>query len=95
MAICQACISGISVFTLKHPPAANSKNFSTYESSTFDESTLVAGSDSSDIEIDETVREATKKKRRRKKGQPQKQPWKKCWFFKWNSLIIKKNRIKI
>ena len=52
MAACQVCISGISVFTLEHPIAASSKNFSTDESSTFDESTRAAGIDSSDTEID-------------------------------------------
>ena len=45
MAACQVFISGISVFTLEHPAAANPKNFSTDESSTFDESTLAAGND--------------------------------------------------
>ena len=58
MADCQVCISGISVFTLEHPTAANSKNFSTDELSTFDDSTLAAGIDSPDTEIDEIVREA-------------------------------------
>ena len=67
MAACQVCISGISVFVLEHPNAANSKNFITNESSTFDESTSVAGIDSSDTEIDEMVREATKKKAQKKK----------------------------
>ena len=67
MAACQVCISGISVFVLEHPTAANSKNFSTDESSTFDESASAAGIDSSDIEIDEMVREATKKKVQKKK----------------------------
>ena len=67
MAACQVCISGITVFTLQHPTAANSKNFSTDESSTFDESASAAGIDSSDIEIDEMVREATKKKVQKKK----------------------------
>ena len=67
MAACQVCISGISVFVLEHPTAANSKNFSTDESSTFDESASAAGIDSSDIEIDEMVREATKKKAQKKK----------------------------
>ena len=67
MAACQVCISDISVFTLEHPAAANSKNFSTDESSTFDESTSAAGIDSSDTEIDEMVREATKKKTQKKK----------------------------
>ena len=52
MAACQVCISGISVFTLEHPIAASSKNFSTDESSTFDESTWAAGINSSDTEID-------------------------------------------
>ena len=67
MAACQACISGISVFTLEHPTAADSKNFSTDESSTFDESTSAAGINSSDADIDEMVREATKKKAQKKK----------------------------
>ena len=67
MAACQVCISGITVFILEHPTAANSKNFSTDESSTFDESASAAGIDSSDIEIDEMVREATKKKVQKKK----------------------------
>ena len=67
MAACQVCISGISVFTLEHPTAANSKNFSTDESSTFDESTSAAGIDSSDTEIHEMVREDTKKKAHKKK----------------------------
>ena len=67
MAACQVCISGISVFTLEHPTAANAKNFSTDESSIFDESTSAAGIDSSDTEIDEMVREPTKKKAQKKK----------------------------
>ena len=67
MAACQVCISGITVFTLQHPTAANSKNFSTDESSTFDESASAAGIDSSDIEIDEMIREATKKKAQKKR----------------------------
>ena len=66
MAACQVFISGISVFTLEHPTAANSKNFSTDESITFDESTSAAGIDSSDTEIDEMVREPTKKKAQKK-----------------------------
>ena len=94
MAACQVCISGISVFTLEHPTAANSKNFSTNESSIFDESTSAGGIDSSDTEIDEMVREATEKNTQKKKRSSQKQPRKKCWLFKWNSLIIKRNRIK-
>ena len=67
MAACQVCISGISVFVLEHPTAANSKNFSTDEWTTFDESASAVGIDSSDIEIDEMVREATKKKVQKKK----------------------------
>ena len=67
MAACQVCISGITVFILEHPTAANSKNFSTDESSTFDQSTSAAGIDSSDTEIDEMVMEATKKKAPKKK----------------------------
>ena len=67
MAACQFWISGISVFTLEHPTAANSKNFSTDESITFDESTSAAGIDSSDTEIDEMVREAIKKTAQQKK----------------------------
>ena len=67
MAACQVCISGISVFALEHPTAANSKNFSTDESSTFDESTSAVGIDSSDTEIDKMVREATKKKALKRK----------------------------
>ena len=67
MAACQVCISVISVFTLEHPTAANSKNFSTDESSTLNESTLAAGIDSSDTEIDEMIREAIKKKAHKKK----------------------------
>ena len=67
MAACQVCISGISVFTLEHPSAANSKNFSTDESSTFDESTSAAGINSSDTEVHEMVREDTKKKAHKKK----------------------------
>ena len=63
----QVCISGIPVFTFEHPTAANSKNFSTDESSTFDESTSAAGIDSPDTEIDEMVREATEKKAQKKK----------------------------
>ena len=63
MAACQFCISVISLFTLEHSTAANSKNFSTGELSTFDKST---SADSSDNEIDEMVREATKKKAQRK-----------------------------
>ena len=66
MAVCQVCISGISVFTLEYPTAVNSKNFSTDESSTFGESTSAAGIDSSDNEIHEMVREATKKKAQKK-----------------------------
>ena len=31
MAACQVCISGISIFVLEHPTAANSKNFNTDE----------------------------------------------------------------
>ena len=67
MADCQVCISGISVFTLEHPTAADSKNFSTDELSTFDDSTLAAGIDSPDTEIDEIVREAIQKKSQKKK----------------------------
>ena len=67
MKACKVCISGISRFTLDRPTAVNSKNFSTDESSTFDESTSAAGIVSSDTEIDEMVREATKKKEQRKK----------------------------
>ena len=67
MADCQVCISGISVFTLEHPTAANAKNFSTDELSTFDDSTLAAGIDSPDTEIDEIVREAIQKKSQKKK----------------------------
>ena len=67
MAACQVCISGISGFTLEHPSAANSKNFSTDESSTFDESTSAAGINSSDTEVHEMVREDTKKKAHKKK----------------------------
>ena len=67
MAACQVCISGISVFTLEHPTAANSKNFSTDELSTFDESTSTAGINSSDTEINEMVRKAAKKKAQKKK----------------------------
>ena len=67
MAACQVFISGISVFTLEHPTAANSKNFSTDESGTFGESTSAAGIDSLDTEIDKMVREATKKKAQKKK----------------------------
>ena len=67
MAACQVCISGISVFALEHPTAANSKNFSTDESSTFEVLNSAAGIDSSDAEIDEMVREATKKKAQKKK----------------------------
>ena len=63
MAACQVCISGISVFVLEHPTAANSKNFM----STFDESTSAVGIDSSDTEIDEVIREATKKKAQKRK----------------------------
>ena len=94
MADCQVCISGISVFTLEHPTAANSKNFSTDESSTFDESTSAAGIDPSDTEIDEIVTEGAKEKAQKKKRSTKKQPRKKCCVFKWNSLIIKRNRIK-
>ena len=57
----------ISVFTLEHNTAANPKNFSTDKSSTFDESISAAGIDSSDTEIDEMVREATKKTAQQKK----------------------------
>ena len=67
MANCQVCISGISVFTLEHPTTANSKNFSTDELSTFDESTSAAGINSSDTEVDEMVLESTKKKAQKKK----------------------------
>ena len=67
MADCQICISGISVFTLEHPTAANSKNSSTDESITFEESTSSPGINSSDTDIDEMVREATKKKAQKKK----------------------------
>ena len=94
MAACQVCISAISVFALDHAAAANCKNFSTDESITFDESTSAAGIDSSDTEIDEMVSEATEKKAQKKRGQPQKQPRKKSWLFKWNSLFIKRNKIK-
>ena len=67
MAAWQIYISGISVFTLEHLTAVNSKNFSTDESSTFDKSTSAAGIDSSVTEIDEMVREATKKKAQKEK----------------------------
>ena len=67
MAACQVCISGISVFTLEHPSAANSKNFSTDESSTFDESSSAVGIDSSDTEINEMVKEGTKEKAQKKR----------------------------
>ena len=67
MAACKVCISGISVFTSEYPSSANSKNFSTDEASTFDESTSAAGIDSSDTEIHEMVREDTKKKAHKKK----------------------------
>ena len=67
MAAWEVCISGISVFTLEHLTAANSKNFSTDESSTFDKSILAVGNNSSDTEIDEMAREATKKKAQEKK----------------------------
>ena len=67
MAACQICISGVSVFTLEHRTAVNSKKFSTDESSTFDKSTSAAGIDSAVTEIDEMVREATKKKAQKKK----------------------------
>ena len=67
MAACQVFISGISVFTLEHPTAANSKNFNTAELGTFGEPTSAAGIDSSDTEIDKMVREAAKKKAQKKK----------------------------
>ena len=67
MAACRVCISGISVFTLERPTAANSENSSTDELSTFNESASTAGINSSDTEIDEMVREATKKKAQKKK----------------------------
>ena len=50
------------LFLLEHPSAANSKNFSTDESSTFDESSSAVGIDSSDTEINEMVKEGTKEK---------------------------------
>ena len=68
MATSQVCISGISVFTLELPTAANSKNFSNDESSTFDKSTLAAGIDSSEIEIDEMVTEVSKKVQKKKRS---------------------------
>ena len=67
MAACQVCISGISVFTLEHPTAANSNNFSADESSTFDKSTSAAGIDISDTGINGMAREATRKKAQKKK----------------------------
>ena len=73
MAACQVYFSDISVFTLKHPAAANSKNFSTDESSTFDE-------------IEELVREVTKEKTQKKKRPTTEQPQKKYWLFKWNRI---------
>ena len=88
MAACQVYFSDISVFTLKHPAAANSKNFSTDESSTFDESTSTTGIDLSDTEIEELVREVTKKKTQKKKRPTTKQPQKKYWLFKWNRIKI-------
>ena len=72
MAACQVCISGISVFTLEHPTAANSNNFSADESSTFDKSTSAAGIDISDTGIDGMPEKLLGKKRRRKRGRPQK-----------------------
>ena len=73
MAACQVYFSDIPVFTLKHPAAANSKNFSTDESSTFDE-------------IEELVREVTKKKTQKKKRPTTEQPQRKYWLFKWNRI---------
>ena len=88
MAACQVYFSDISVFTLKHPAAANWKNFSTDESSTFDESTSTTGIDLSDTEIEELVREVTKKKTQKKKRPTTKQPQRKYWLFKWNRIKI-------
>ena len=92
MAACQVCISGITVFTLEHPTAANSKNFSTDESSTFDESTSAAGIDSSDTEIDEMVMEATEKKPQKKKSSTTKTATEKILDFQMEQFNYQKEQ---
>ena len=92
MAACQVCISGITVFTLEHPTAANSKNFSTDESSTFDESTSAAGIDSSDTEIDEMVMEATEKKPQKKKSSTTKTATEKILAFQMEQFNYQKEQ---
>ena len=92
MAACQVCISGITVFTLEHPTAANSKNFSTDESSTFDESTSAAGIDSSDTEIDEMVMEATEKKPQKKKSSTTKTGTEKILAFQMEQFNYQKEQ---
>ena len=92
MAACQVCISGITVFTLEHPTAANSKNFSTDESSTFDESTSAAGVDSSDTEIDEIVMEATEKKPQKKKSSTTKTATEKILAFQMEQFNYQKEQ---
>ena len=92
MAACQVCISGITVFTLEHPTAANSKNFSTDESSTFDESTSAAGVDSSDTEIDEMVMEATEKKPQKKKSSTTKTATEKILAFQMEQFNYQKEQ---
>ena len=72
MAACQVCISGISVFTLEHPTAANSNNFSADESSTFDKSTWQLESIYQILGLMEWSGKQLGKKRRRKRGRPQK-----------------------
>ena len=92
MAACQVCISGITVFTLEHPTAANSKNFSTDELSTFDESTSAAGIDSSDTEIDEMVMEATEKKPQKKKSSTTKTATEKILAFQMEQFNYQKEQ---
>ena len=92
MAACQVCILGITVFTLEHPTAANSKNFSTDESSTFDESTSAAGIDSSDTEIDEMVMEATEKKPQKKKSSTTKTATEKILAFQMEQFNYQKEQ---
>ena len=92
MAACQVCISGITVFTLEHPTAANSKNFSSDESSTFDESTSAAGIDSSDTEIDEMVMEATEKKPQKKKSSTTKTATEKILAFQMEQFNYQKEQ---
>ena len=84
--------SGVSVFTFEHPSAANSKNFSTDELSTFNESTSTAGIDSSDTEINEMIGEATKKKVQKKKGSTTQTPTEEMLAFRMKQFNYQKEQ---